>query len=28
VRKGELVRRVAEGSLQPVPVRYRPPAPR
>jgi len=28
VRKGDLVRRVTEGSLRPVPVRFRPPAAR
>ena len=28
VIKRELVRRVAEDSLRPVPVRFRPPAPR
>src|SRR5215472_14261593 len=28
VRKGDLVRRVKEGSLRPLPIRFRPPAPR
>jgi non-ribosomal peptide synthetase component E (peptide arylation enzyme) len=28
VRKGDLVRRVKEGSLRPAPVRFRSPAPR
>jgi acyl-CoA synthetase (AMP-forming)/AMP-acid ligase II len=28
VRKGDLVRRVKEGSLRPVPIRFYPPAPR
>jgi acyl-CoA synthetase len=28
VRKGDLVRRVKEGGLRPLPVRFYPPAPR